>query len=124
MSKLAETIAEQLGIDRQQAAGAPELIRKQAFFQRLAEHGITPKSDQEAIRLLQASDVLEAKTASFEQALNPVTRATDMLLGKQAQAPGRAAPSIDQERQGAVGSYLQACLQDPVTYAALLTQVV
>lgn len=120
-----EMLAEALDIDPAAARAVPDRIRKMAFFEQLAAHGIVTENEQDALRMLEASDRLEAKRAAVVRSHDPVTRAIDLLVPKQAAAPAspglvhdtRQAPSLDRS----VNQKVAMLLQDPLVYGALMT---
>lgn len=131
MSNIVKELAEDLQIDLDEAKQVPQIIRKHAFFARLAEYGIVPQTEQEAVNLMQASDVLEEKTASMAAKANPVNRALGIILkdkqtcsnSKVASNPNSHDVSLEQNRKEACAEYMQNYLTDPALYGALMTNV-
>jgi hypothetical protein len=125
-----EMLADSLGIDPDAARAVPDRIRKMAFFEQLALHGIVPGDQNEALRMLQCSDQLETKRAAFIQSVNPVNQAMDLLSPKQAAAPiapaQRQPGLVHDVRQSPELSYtvnqkIASMLADPLVYGSLMT---
>ena len=120
-TKKEATIAELLNIDPQAAKNVPQLIARQAFFERLAKHGVSPQDDEQALDLLNASDRLQAKRAEFasaQAAHTPTNKALRLLLGdKRASAPTavQARASVNE-----VSSKVASLIDDPHVCGALL----
>lgn len=99
----------------------PVEVTKQAFFDRLAQHGIQPRSEEEALAMLDASDRLEAKAASIAAENDPVAKALGILGSKTASGP---VVSNDSQRQQAAQAYTAALLRNPEAYAGLLVNTI
>lgn len=120
-------IAELLGIDPQAASMAPARITRHVFFDTMAtKHGIAPATEDEALRLWEASEALESKQAALRQAANPINKGLNILLGSQKQASAANNTQVDEQkyydaRNNLVESKTAAYLADPLVYGTLLT---
>lgn len=125
MSKtLFDDLCESLDMNPQAAAEFPHEVAKQAFFQRLAEHGISPESAEQAQAMLAASDNLEAKTAAIVSQNDPVNGAISLLLNQKVAASPTTIEQVEQQavlnRKEASARYLNGLLSDPLCYAGAL----
>lgn len=121
MSSLYNQLCDELGINAKTATQLPLAVTKQAFFDRLAQHGIAPRSEAEAQAMLEASDRLETKAAAIAAENDPVARALGIIVGsKTAAAP---VADNDLQRKQAAAEYTRALMSNPEAYAGLLVNV-
>lgn len=98
---MAKKLAEELGLSDEDLQKHAEQFTQHHFFERLAEHGIVPKTAEEADKLVKIAAVVvqdavakehQIKTASSQR----VSTAIDMIYEK---ALGKSAASADKQAQ-------------------------
>lgn len=114
-------IADELGVDIRQSAQVPDLVMAESFFNKLAEYGIVPETEDEQRKLWDCGELLSAhmaKTAAASRGETVLDRGLAMLQYG-AKVASASAPAAQQELELAeeVSSKVAMYLENPDVFS-------
>jgi len=109
-------------LSAEDSAVGEQMLYNQVFFSKLAEYGVVPQNEQEAVSALQMAISLRSVKEAQAATTSVLTEASDALTGvinPQSQASMQAAEKAASDHQA-----LSAIVSDPTLYQLLLSGAV